>query len=129
MLAKEVYHSTMQYIKLPKEAPQFLLRREELVDRVFDRVRVFGSMKDINFKTNSEFSRLYYLKGDDREKIREYFRDEILDFFIENPIEHIECNGKEMLIVGTVGITKTEDIVPRIKSIEKLMELIMEKAV
>ena len=86
-------------------------------------------MRDINFKTNSEFSRLYYLKGDDREKIREFFRDEILDFFIENPIEHIECNGKEMLIVGTVGITKTEDIVPRIKSIEKLMELIMANAV
>ena len=50
MLAKEVYHSTMQYVKLPKEVPPFILRREELVDRVFDRVRVFGTMKDINFK-------------------------------------------------------------------------------
>ena len=71
MLAKEVYHTTMQYIKLPKEIPPFILRREELVDRVFDRVRVFGSLKDINFKSNPEFSKQYYLKGEEREKIRE----------------------------------------------------------
>jgi len=123
MLAKEVYHSTMQYIKLPAEVTPFILRREELVDRVFDRVRVFGTMKDINFKSNPEFSKLYYLKGDQREKIRSLFNDDLLDFFLENPIEHVECNGKELLVVGGVGITKTENIVPRIKSIAELVKI------
>jgi len=101
----------------------FILRREELVDRVFDRVRVFGTMKDINFKSNPEFSKLYYLKGDQREKIRSLFNDDLLDFFLENPIEHVECNGKELLVVGGVGITKTENIVPRIKSIAELVKI------
>jgi len=126
MLAKEVYHSTMQYIKLPKEVPPFILRREELVDRVFDRVRVFGTMKDINFKSNPQFSKQYYLKGEKREKIKEIFNDEVLAFFVEYPIEHVECNGKELLIAGGIGITKTENIVPRIKSIAELM-IIMNK--
>lgn len=124
MLAKEVYHTTMQYIKLPKEIPPFILRREELVDRVFDRVRVFGSLKDINFKSNPEFSKQYYLKGEEREKIREFFTPEILEFFIDYPIEHMECNGREVLIAGGLGITKTEDIVPRIKSLGELMAII-----
>jgi len=124
MLAKEVYHSSMQYIKLPYEAPQFMLRREELVDRVFDRVRVFGSMRDINFNSNPEFSKQYYLKGDEKEKIKAFFTDEMLDYFINNPIEHIECNGKEILIVGGVGITKTEDIIPQIKSFEVFVGLL-----
>ena len=124
MLAKEVYHTTMQYIKLPKEIPPFILRREELVDRVFDRVRVFGSLKDINFKSNPEFSKQYYLKGEEREKIREFFTPEILEFFIDYPIEHMECNGREVLIAGGLGITKTEDIVPRIKSLGELMSII-----
>jgi len=124
MLAKEVYHSSIQYIKLPKEAPQFVLRREELVDRVFDRVRVFSSMRDINFSDYPEFSKQYYLKGDDKEKIKSFFNDEILTYFINNPIEQIECNGKEILVVGGVGITKTEDIIPQIKSFEVLIGLI-----
>jgi hypothetical protein len=124
MLAKEVYHSTMQYIKLSKEAPQFVLRREELVDRVFDRVRVFGSMRDINFSEYPEFSKQYYLTGEDKEKIKSFFNDEILTYFINNPIEYIECNGKEIIVVGGVGITKTEDIIPQIKSFEVLMGLI-----
>jgi MFS superfamily sulfate permease-like transporter len=124
MLAKEVYHSTMQYIKLDKEVPPFVLRREEFVDRVFDRVRVFGTMRDINFKTNPEFSKQYYLKGDNRDEIIAFFNEDLLNYFVENPIEQIECTGKEMLIAGGIGITKTEDIVPRIKSLEELIQLI-----
>ncbi len=48
----------------------------------------------------------------------------MLDYFINNPIEHIECNGKEILIVGGVGITKTEDIIPQIKSFEVFVGLL-----
>ncbi len=124
MLAKEVYHTSVQYIKLPKDVPEFVLRREELVDRVFDRVRVFSSMRDINFSSSPEFSKQYYLKGEHKEQIREFFTEDILTYFINNPIEHLECNGKEIIIVGGVGITKTEDIIPQIKSFETLIELI-----
>ena len=81
-------------------------------------------MKDINFKSNPEFSKQYYLKGEEREKIRDFFTDEILNFFIDYPIEHMECNGREILIAGGLGITKTEDIVPRIKSLGELMAII-----
>ncbi len=81
-------------------------------------------MRDINFSDYPEFSKQYYLKGDDKEKIKSFFNDEILTYFINNPIEQIECNGKEILVIGGVGITKTEDIIPQIKSFEVLIGLI-----
>ena len=124
MLAREVYHCTVQVSTLASEAPSFILRREEFVDRFIDRVRVFGSMGDLNFADNPGFSKLYFLKGSNESEIRSYFTPEILDFFVQHPIYHIECNGNEILIVGPVGVTAIPEIEKQISTIQKLLTLL-----
>ncbi|MEJ6506256.1 MAG: SulP family inorganic anion transporter [Crocinitomicaceae bacterium] len=124
MLAREVYHCTVQVSNLASEAPSFILRREEFVDRFIDRVRVFGSMGDLNFADNPGFSKLYFLKGSNESEIRSYFTPEILDFFVQHPIYHIECNGNEILIVGQVGVTAIPEIEKQISTIQKLLTLL-----
>ena len=126
MLAREVYHCTIQVSDLPAKAPTFVLRREELVDRFIDRVRVFGSMGDIDFKENPEFSRQYFLKGSNESEIRAYFKPEVLEFFVEHPAYHIECNGPQLLIVSPVGVTTVPEIENQIKTMEKLIAILKE---
>ena len=128
MLAREVYHCTVQVSNLASEAPSFILRREEFVDRFIDRVRVFGSMGDLNFADNTDFSKLYFLKGSNESEIRSYFTPEILDFFVQNPIYHIECNGNEILIVGPVGVTAIPEIEKQILTIQKLLTLLKQSS-
>jgi hypothetical protein len=124
MLAREVYHCTVQISDLPSKSPSFVLRREEFVDRFIDRVRVFGSMGDIDFKENPEFSKFYFLKGANDSEIRAYFKPEILEFLVENPVYHIECNGEKLLIVGPVGVTSIPDIERQIQTMAKLIDII-----
>lgn len=124
MLAREVYHCTVQVSSLTAEAPTFVLRREEFVDRFIDRVRVFGSMGDLNFTDNQDFSKLYFLKGSNESEIRSFFTSEVLDFLVQNPIYHIECNGNEILIVGPVGVTSISEIENQIETIERLLTLL-----
>jgi len=126
MLAREVYHCTVQIIDLPAKAPTFILRREEFVDRFIDRVRVFGSMGDIDFKENPDFSKQYFLKGSNESEIRAYFKPEILEFFEEHPAYHIECNGKQLLIVSPVGVTTVPEVEAQIKTMEKLIAILKE---
>lgn len=126
MLAREVYHCTIQIADLPSKAPTFVLRREEFVDRFIDRVRVFGSMGDIDFKENPDFSKLYFLKGANDSEIRSYFKPEVLEFLVEHPIYHIESNGKEILIVGPVGVSSLADIEKQINRIEELISILNE---
>tara|TARA_B100001115_G_scaffold182479_1_gene178813 strand:- start:280 stop:2532 length:2253 start_codon:yes stop_codon:yes gene_type:complete len=124
MLAREVYHCTVQVSDLPSKAPSFVLRREEFVDRFIDRVRVFGSMGDIDFKENPEFSKFYFLKGANESEIRAYFKPEVLEFLVENPVYQIECNGEKILVVCPVGVTSIPEIERQIKNIEKLIDIL-----
>ena len=126
MLAREVYHCTVQIIDLPAKAPTFILRREEFVDRFIDRVRVFGSMGDIDFKENPDFSKQYFLKGSNESEIRAYFKPEVLEFFEEHQAYHIECNGKQLLIVSPVGVTTVPEVEAQIKTMENLIAILKE---
>ena len=83
-------------------------------------------MGDIDFKENPEFSKFYFLKGANESEIRAYFKPEVLEFLVENPIYHIECNGEKILIVGPVGVTSIPDIERQIQKMEALIVILNE---
>ncbi len=56
--------------------PSFELHREGFMDRVGD----FFTHRDIDFESNPEFSRLFHLSGDEKDKIRELFAPSLLTF-------------------------------------------------
>jgi len=94
LIGKENLHSTMIMLDLPYEIPQFVLDKENLLDRV----AYLAGFKDINFSMHIDFSHRFKLKGDDEKRIRQFFNDEILSFFEENKAFHIESNGLSLLI-------------------------------
>lgn len=69
------------------ELPSFTMRPEH----VFDRVGSALGFQDIDFADHPQFSKMYVLKGEDETAIREFFDQQMLDFFAGRPGICFEC--------------------------------------
>ena len=111
LLALEVYQTTVQVIRLPTSIPKFIIDKEGLFDKIFNRVKVLsGASGDINFKKNKSFSNKFLLSGENEDEIREYFTDDLIQFLDENEIHHIESNGEALMIFKYLHIAKTDEV-------------------
>ena len=111
LLALEVYQTTVQVIRLPTSIPKFIIDKEGLFDKIFNRVRVLsGASRDINFKKNKDFSNKFLLSGEKESEIREFFTEDLIQFLDENEIHHIESNGEALMIFKYLHIAKTEEV-------------------
>lgn len=93
-IAKEVVRSTMLYIQLDTNIPEFTLDREGFLEKVY----AFAGFKDIPIQDHDDFSKRFYLLGEDEQAIKQYFNDDITHFFESNPYYHVESNGKALLV-------------------------------
>jgi MFS superfamily sulfate permease-like transporter len=111
LLALEVYQTTVQIIRLPSPIPKFIIDKEGLFDKVFDRVKVFAGAKgDINFKKHFDFSSKFQLSGENETEIRAFFTDDLIRFLEENEIHHIESNGEALMIFKYIHVARTDEV-------------------
>ena len=111
LLALEVYQTTVQIIRLPSPIPKFIIDKEGLFDKVFDRVKVFAGAKgDINFKKHFDFSSKFQLSGENETEIRAFFTDNLIRFLEENEIHHIESNGEALMIFKYIHVARTDEV-------------------
>jgi len=105
-IAKENVKTTMLYIGLSQPLPQFTLDREGFLERVY----AVAGFKDIPIANHSDFSKRFYLLGDDPEAIVAFFNDELVHFFESNPYYHIESNGQALLVFGKERLASIKEI-------------------
>lgn len=105
-LATEVYHTTVQLIKMPIELPVFSLEKEDLYDKVMDLV----DHHDIDFEQFKNFSKTFDVKGPDRNEIKQFFKPELIKFFESTEIYHVESNGEALLVFRWVSRAKSGEI-------------------
>ncbi|AUP79491.1 SulP family inorganic anion transporter [Flavivirga eckloniae] len=105
-IAKEVVRSTMLHIKLNQAIPEFTLDREGFLEKVYS----FAGFKDIPIQNHSDFSKRFYLLGDNEEAITAFFDDDLVHFFESNPYYHIESNGESLLIFGKERLASIKEI-------------------
>ena len=111
LLALEIYQTTVQVIRLPTSIPKFIVDKEGLFDKVFNRVKVFsGVNRDINFKKHRGFSGKFLLSGENEKEIREFFTEDLIRFLEDNEIHHIESNGEALMIFKYLHIAKTDEV-------------------
>ncbi len=111
LLALEVYQTTVQIVKLPSPIPRFVIDREGLFDKVFNRVKVLsGSKGDINFEKYADFSNKFQLSGENEDTIRTFFTDDLIRFLEQNEIHHIESNGEALMIFKYLHIARTDEV-------------------
>lgn len=94
-IARETHHHTIFLFTLEDEIPKFRLDKE----RVFDRIAGLAGFQDIGIEGHEDFSKRFWLKGNDKQKIKEFFTDELVLFFESHPYYHLESNGKSILIL------------------------------
>lgn len=105
-IAKEVVRSTMLYIKLRKKVPQFTLIKEGLLERFYALTRE----KDIDIPNQNDFSKQFYLNGENRKEIQSFFNDDIVRFFESNTYYHVESNKDALIIFNKERIASVKEI-------------------
>ncbi len=111
LLALEVYQTTVLIVRLPSAIPKFIIDKEGLFDKIFDRVKVFSGAKgDINFVKYAGFSGKFQLSGEDENAIRTFFTDDLIRFLEQNETHHIESNGEALMIFKYLHIARTDEV-------------------
>ena len=105
-IAKEVVRTTMLHIKLEDEIATFTLDREGFLERIY----AFAGYKDIPIQNHSDFSKRFYLLGDDADAVKKFFTDELVHFFESNPYYHVESNGCSLLVFGKERLASVKEI-------------------
>ena len=106
LIAKQVIKATMLYIRTAKEVPKFTLDKEGIFEYIYH----FAGYKDINIEAHPDFSKRFYLSGKNKEKILEFFTDELILFFESNKYYHIEATKKGLLVIGNERFASVKEI-------------------
>ena len=105
-IAKEVVRSTMMYIRIDDEIPSFTMDKEGFLEKVY----AFAGFKDINISEHADFSKHFYLLGEDAEGIKSFFNIDLIKFFEGNPYFHVESNRKSLLIFKKERLSSLKEI-------------------
>lgn len=125
----ETFNTTLMVLKLNKEIPVFTMEKEGVLEKMFDRVMAFTGYKDIDFDMYPGFSRKFLLMGNNEAEIRSFFTDEIIRFFEEHQIYHLESNGEAIIIFDKIKLARTDETMMFIDYAKELATLLDSKTV
>ena len=120
-IAKEVIHATMLHINLKSNIPEFTLDREGFLEKMY----AFAGFKDIPFEDHADFSKRFYLLGDNEGAIRAFFNNDLIHFFESNPYYHVESNGKAILIFAKERLASIKEIKALLDFGKRLKDVIL----
>ena len=86
--------------------PTFTLDREGFLERIYS----LAGYKDIPIENHSDFSKRFYLLGEDKEAIQNFFTDDLVHFFESNSYYHVESNGHSLLVFGKERLAGVKEI-------------------
>lgn len=112
---------TVLYVsELEVNVPDFALEPEGLWSKLSE----MSGGKDIDFKDHPEFSRHYYLRGENEQAVRNFFNDSLIKFFEEHEEIHVECHKHKLLIYKKRDVLNIEEIVQVEKFAGELLSII-----
>ncbi len=121
----EVFHSTVMTLRMPSRIPKFVMEKERLFDKIFDRVMAYSGYRDIDFKLYPTFSKNILLMGENEHEIRSFFTDDLIEFFETEQVQHIESNGEFLLIFIKMKLARTDETESVIDFSKRLCEKII----
>ncbi len=119
-IAKEVVRSTMLHIDLHRTIPQFTLDKEGFLEKVY----AFAGFKDVPFEQHSDFSKRFYLLGEDEKAIKNFFVNDLVQFFECNPYYHVESNGNSLLVFSKERLASNKEVKTLLNFGKRLREVI-----
>ncbi len=99
--------------------PAFYLEPENFLHKISE---VFGQ-RDIDFDSNPNFSKNYYLKASNEHKVREIFTSEIIHFFEKNKNYCVEIQDSTLLIYKKFKRSNANEIKALMSKTEEIHNL------
>lgn len=123
----ETFNMTLMVVKLNRKIPVFTLEKEGVLEKLFDRVMAFTGYKDIDFEMYPDFSKKFLLMGNNESEVRSFFTDDVIRFFENKQIFHLESNGDSLLIFDKIKLARTDETITFIDYGRELAELLYNK--
>ncbi|MFC4632404.1 SulP family inorganic anion transporter [Dokdonia ponticola] len=125
----ETFNTTLMILTLNKKIPVFTMEKEAVLEKIFDRVMAFTGYKDIDFEMYPDFSKKFLLMGNNESEIRSFFTDEIIRFFENHQIYHIESNGEALIVFDKIKLARTDETMAFINYGKELATLLDAKTI
>jgi len=119
-ISKEVIRATMLHIALDKNIPEFTLDREGFLEKVY----AFAGYKDIPLENYSDFSKRFFLLGEDQDSIKSFFGNDLIQFFESNPYYHVDSNGNNILVFSKERLASNKEAKTLLNFGKRLREVI-----
>jgi carbonic anhydrase len=117
----EIFHTTIQLIKLPIHVPEFSLSREVLIDKV----KGFANRASaIQIPNHNAFSKTYRIEGKNEEEILDFFSTDFMNFLLKYEVFHLESNGESLLIFDKARVSNTDHIKRMLNFSANLLEVL-----
>ncbi len=116
--------TVLQISELDFHIPDFALEPEGLWSKFSELV----NGKDIDFSSFREFSKKYYLRGNQEEAIRDFFSDSVIRFLEKHDEIHIECHKNKLLLYKKRNLLDTLEIQYIVAFAEKLLDVVNQNA-
>ena len=123
----ETFNTTLMILNLNKKLPTFTMEKEGVLGNIFDRVMAFTGYKDIDFEMYPNFSKKFLLMGENESEIRSFFTNEIIHFFENHQIYHLESNGESLVIFDKIKLARTDETIAFIEYGKELSSLFNKK--
>ena len=120
----ETFNTTLMVLHFNKSIPIFSMEKEGVLDQILDKLMEFTGHTDINFDMHPEFSKNFLLMGENEADIRSFFTDDLIRFFEENHIHHLESNGEALIIFNKIKLARTDETIAFIDYGKKLTALL-----
>ena len=105
----ETFYTTLMVLRLNKKIPVFTMEKEGLFEKIIDKVIALTGYKDIDFEMYPDFSKKFLLKGKEETEIQSFFTPEIIKFFENHQIYHLESNGEALIIFDKIKLARTDE--------------------
>ena len=120
----ETINSTVMVLKLNRSLPIFTMEKERAYEKLFDRVIAFTGYRDLEFQLFSKFSKKLMIMGNNEDELQSFFTPEVVQFFEEHQISHIESNGEALLIFNKLKLARTDETMEFIEYGQELTALL-----
>jgi MFS superfamily sulfate permease-like transporter len=122
----ETFNTTMMVLQLNKKIPIFTMEKEGVLEKIFDRVMTYTGYKDIDVEMSPDFSKKFLIMGNKEAEIRSFFTDDIIRFFEDHQIYHIESNGEALFIFDKIKLARTDETIAFIDYAKELASLLKQ---
>lgn len=122
----QLFNTTLIVLRLNKKIPVFSIEKEGVFEKLFDRVMAFSGYKYIDFEMYTDFSSKFLLMGNNEDKIRSFFNENVVRFFETRQVFHVESNGEALLIFDRFKLARTDETMEFIEFAEQFARLISD---